>query len=120
LTQLFDAAHPVVNFAFFDPFQAVDAPLSLSFPRLRDPELSNLVETFLRVNPEPSEQRALNTRIMDRVNEIVPFVWLDHAPRSIFAHPNVVNIVQATLPDGEIAQDFLLGSHPTSQIWIKR
>jgi peptide/nickel transport system substrate-binding protein len=118
LTQQFDAAHPVVNFAFFDPEQA-NGPLTLSFPRLKDPEVSGLIEGFLRT-ADSRVWRAVNVRIMDRINELVPYIWLDHAPRTILAQPNVVNIVQATLPTGEMAQDFLLGSHPVAQIWIKR
>jgi len=119
LTQQFDAAHPVVNIAFFDPDQNSGA-LTLSFPRLSDPELSSLVEMFLRLPPEMPQWRAVNAKIMDRLNELVPFIWLDHAPRTILARPNVVNVVRSTLPDGELAEDFLLGSHPVSQIWIKR
>jgi ABC-type transport system substrate-binding protein len=120
LTQLFEATHPSQLTAFLDPGATRDGDLSLVFSRLNDPELGTRIEDLLRGEPEVGVWRAATARIVERVNVMIPFIWLDHAPRNFFARPNVVNITQATLPDGRVAQDFVLGSHSLSQIWIKR
>jgi peptide/nickel transport system substrate-binding protein len=120
LTQLFDAQHPTGITAYLDPGQTEPGQLTMVFSRLDDDELGERIDDLLRADPTPQNWKVANGRLMDRLNELVPFLWLDHSPRTIVARPNIVNIVQATLPDGEIAQDFHLGSHAVSQMWIRR
>jgi peptide/nickel transport system substrate-binding protein len=120
LTQLFDNGHPTGVVAYVDPDTARGENLSLSFSRITDPELGVRIEELLRGDPEEGHWRAASARLVERVNVMLPFVWLDHAPRTFFARPNVVNITQAYLPDGKLADDFHLGSHALSQVWIKR
>jgi peptide/nickel transport system substrate-binding protein len=121
LTQLFDSTHPVGMTAYLDPEPVRDDQLTVAFARLADPEIGVRAEALVRADPpENSTWRTATARLVERVNIMVPFIWLDHAPRTVVARPNVVNITQATLPDGGIAQDFHLGSHAVSQIWIKR
>jgi peptide/nickel transport system substrate-binding protein len=120
LTQLFDSFHPVGMSAYLDPNQAA-APYTMAFARLNDPEIGDAVESLVRTAPpEDANFRGATARLVERVNTMVPFIWLAHAPRTVVARPNVVNITVCTLPDGQPAQDFHLGSHAVAQIWIKR
>jgi peptide/nickel transport system substrate-binding protein len=119
LTQLFDATHPAAMTPFVDPDQA-DAEWSLSFSRVNDPEMGDRIEDLLRARPERSDWQAATARLVSRVNAMLPFLWLDHVPRTFMARANVVNVTRSTLPDGTPAQDFHLGSHGLAQIWIKR
>jgi peptide/nickel transport system substrate-binding protein len=120
VTQNFDYTRPTVTAAFFDPSQTAPGKPTLVFSRLNDAELGARIETLVRAAPTMEAWRTANTAVMNRLNELVPFIWLDHAPRTIVARPNLVNVVDATLPDGEVAADFTGGAHGLSQIWVRR
>jgi peptide/nickel transport system substrate-binding protein len=119
LTQMFDDAHPASMTVWLDPAQAREGGFSMVVSRLNDPEIGHRIETLMRGEPSEIAWRAATAELVERVNTLIPFIWLDHAPRTIIARPNVVNVVRATLPEGQPAQDFHLGSHALSQIWIK-
>jgi peptide/nickel transport system substrate-binding protein len=121
LTQLFDSFHPLGMAAYLDPEQTREDQLTMSFARLNDPEMGTLLEALVRADPpEERRWRAATARLVERVNVMIPFIWLDHAPRNVIARANVVNITRGTLPEGQPLQDFHLGSHAVAQIWIRR
>jgi ABC-type transport system substrate-binding protein len=118
VTQAFDATHPAVNMAFLDTGVARNR-LTIVFSRLDDAELGARIETLVRTPPEPESWRAANGQVMERLNQLVPFIWLDHAPRNIVARTTVVNVVDAMMPGGQRAADFTGGAHAVSQIWLR-
>jgi peptide/nickel transport system substrate-binding protein len=119
ITQLFESMHSSGMSAYLDPAQT-QSQFTMVFSRLNDPEMGNRIEDLLRAEPNESAWRAATARLVERVNVMIPFIWLDHAPRNIVARPNIVNITHATLPDGQVAMDFHAGSHALSQVWVKR
>jgi peptide/nickel transport system substrate-binding protein len=119
ITQLFESLHPSGMSANLDPSQA-GTKFTMVFSRLNDPEIGNRIEDLIRAEPNDSAWRAATARLVERVNIMVPFIWLDHAPRNVVARPNVVNITRFTLPDGMLGKDFHGGSHSLAQVWIKR
>jgi peptide/nickel transport system substrate-binding protein len=118
VTQAFDATHPAVNMAFIDTVVARN-PLTIVFSRLDDAELGARIESLYRTPPDPQLWKERNGQVMERLNQLVPFIWLDHAPRTVVARTTVVNVVDATLPDGAPAADFTGGAHAVSQIWLR-
>ena len=112
--------HPAQITTFIDPNQTREGQRSLVYSRLNDPGLTPRIEALLRGSPEVGVWQAATADLIERVNTMVPYIWLDHAPRNFFARTNVVNITQSTLPGGRVAADFHMGSHPLSQIWLKR
>jgi peptide/nickel transport system substrate-binding protein len=118
VTQAFDNPHPAINMAFLDTTQTKPGQATLVFSRLDDAELGDRIESVVR-QPTNDGWVVGNALVMERLNQLVPFIWLDHAPRTIIARSNVVNVVEATLPDGQVAADFTGGAHALSQIWLR-
>jgi peptide/nickel transport system substrate-binding protein len=118
LTQQFDNVHPYNELIYWQDWHKPLGTLSLNFSRLSDPQLTQLA--IDAAGSSGADEKAKYNAISKRMAEIVPFVWLAHAARTLIAKPRVVNLVKATLPDGKPMISFIQGSHATFQIWLRR
>jgi peptide/nickel transport system substrate-binding protein len=118
LTQQFDNPQASAENVYFLNYGLPAGSLNLNFARITDPEISRLAADAWSVKGE--QEVADYHAIAKRLAEVVPFVWLGHASRTVIAKNSVVNLVRATLPDGENTLQFVQGSHPIHQIWLKR
>ncbi len=93
--------------------------ISLNFPRLRDEQVDEALNTG-RTNPDPEVRKQAYARLQKRFAEIVPVVWLAHTRWVIAADNNVRDILNGPLPDGKPSMPILAGVTRLSQTWIQR
>jgi peptide/nickel transport system substrate-binding protein len=118
LTQQFDNVHPAPETVYLRDWHKPAGTMSLNFSRLSDAAITQLsVEASGSTGDLEKEKYAAVSR---RLAELVPFIWLAHASRTVIAKPRMVNVVRAPLPSGGRMLEFIQGSHPIHQIWIKR
>jgi len=118
LTQQFDNPQAGSDNVYWMNFGLPPEALQISFARITDPELNRLAEDAWSVKGEQETEDY--KAVARRLAEVVPYVWLGHASRTVIAKNSVVNVVRATLPDGTPMLQFTQGSHPVHQIWLKR
>jgi hypothetical protein len=118
LTQQFDNPLPSSENVYWMNFHQPPGSLSIAFARITDPEIDRLSDDAWSVTGE-AEKADFNA-IARRLAENVDFVWLGHASRTVVAKNSVVNIVRASLPGGDPTLQFIQGSHPLHQVWLKR
>jgi peptide/nickel transport system substrate-binding protein len=118
LTQQFDNPLPSSENVYWMNFHQPPGSLSIAFSRITDPEIDRLSDDAWSVTGEA--ETADYNAIAKRLAENVDFVWLGHASRTVVAKSSVVNIVRASLPGGETTLEFIQGSHPLHQVWLKR
>jgi peptide/nickel transport system substrate-binding protein len=118
LTQQFDNPQPGSDNVYWMNFGLPPEALQISFARITDPELNRLADdAWSHTGAEETEDFKAVAR---RLAEVVPFVWLGHASRTVIAKNSAVNVVRANLPDGTPMLEFSQGSHHVHQIWLKR
>jgi peptide/nickel transport system substrate-binding protein len=118
LTQQFDMVHPGNDTIYWHDWNRPLGPLSLDFARLSDPTLTRLAIEGLGSTGAVEKEKYAS--VSKRLAELVPFVWLAHASRTVIANPRLVNVVRAKLPDGTPMIEFMQGSHPLHQVWLRR
>jgi peptide/nickel transport system substrate-binding protein len=118
LTQQFDNIHPYNELIYWQDWGKPLGAISLNFSRLTDPEVTRLAIEASGATGD--EEKAAYHALSRRLAEVVPFIWLGHASRTVIAKPQLVNVVRTTLPDGQPMTSFIQGSHATYQIWLRR
>jgi ABC-type transport system substrate-binding protein len=68
---------------------------------------------------DPAKVKALVGQVQQRFAQTIPYIWLSHTERTIVANTKVVNLARWTLPDGSRGVDFIQGSVPLYQVWLK-
>jgi peptide/nickel transport system substrate-binding protein len=117
-TQQFDNPQASAENVYWLNWPLAPGAPNLNFSRVNDPEVDRLTAEAWSVKGE--KEKAAYAAIAKRFGEIVPFVWLAHASRTIVATNSVMNVVRSTLPDGDPMLQFIQGSHSVHQIWLKR
>jgi peptide/nickel transport system substrate-binding protein len=117
-TQQFDNVHPSNELLYWQDWGKPLGELSLNFARLADPDVTRLAIEAAGSTGDAERERY--HALSHRFAELVPFIWLGHATRSVVAQPRVVDLVRAPLPGGGSMIEFIQGSHPTFQIWLRR
>jgi len=116
--QLFDSPSPANDCVFWRASgKAVGTP-TLNFSRLNDPEMTKACDSIER-SADPAQIKQLVGQVQQRIAQTVPYIWLSHTPRTIVANTRVVNLANWTLPDGTRGLDFIQGSVPLYQVWLK-
>jgi peptide/nickel transport system substrate-binding protein len=118
LTQQFDNVHPGAETVYWQDWHKPLGTLSLNFSRLTDPDITRLSLEALAVTGAAEKEKF--AAVSKRLAEMVPFIWLAHASRTVIATPRLVNVVRAKLPDGRPMLEFIQGSHPLHQVWLRR
>jgi peptide/nickel transport system substrate-binding protein len=118
LTQQFDNPNPASEVVYWADNHKAPGALNINFSRISDPVVSELADRAWSTTGDVEKQ--VYADMGKRLGEVVPYVWLSHASRTVIAHPEVVNVVRATLPDGTPMLQFTQGAHRVHQIWVKR
>jgi peptide/nickel transport system substrate-binding protein len=118
LTQQFDNVNPGQDTVYWQDWHKPLGALSLNFSRLSDEAITKLSLEGLGTSGDVQKQKW--SAISKRLAELVPYVWLAHASRTVIAQPRLVNVVRTKAPGGQTQLEFMQGSHSIAQIWIKR
>jgi ABC-type transport system substrate-binding protein len=120
LTQQFDDVMPGPMTVFWQAWNKPLGTLSLNFARMNDAAVTQLAIEGLGASTAATQKEKYG-QLSKKLAQVVPYIWLAHASRSVIASPRLVNVVRAKLPgSGGRMLEFIQGSHLTSQIWIKR
>ncbi|MCU0268857.1 MAG: ABC transporter substrate-binding protein [Acidimicrobiales bacterium] len=114
----FGAPTPLQESVWWHP-QNVKPPgtLGLNFARNDDDRIGTALDQARAVE-DPAEQKRLYNDVVRYLNEDLPYIWLIHSESYFVAEPNLVNLVNYTLPDGAPGLPVINGSHPLWQVWI--
>jgi peptide/nickel transport system substrate-binding protein len=118
LTQQFDNVHPGPETVYWQDWHKPLGTLSLNFSRMTDADVTRLSLEGLGATGAVEKEKY--AALSKRIAEVVPFIWLAHASRTVIAKPRLVNVVRAKLPTGKPMLEFIQGSHLVDQIWLRR
>lgn len=113
----FGAPDPFVDSVAWDAsaIRPIDEP-ALNSARINDVDLT-IALTQASANTDRARQAAFFAVVQERLAETVPFIWLFHGTNAVIASPNLVNVVNWTLPDGAKGLELDRGTHSLFQIW---
>jgi peptide/nickel transport system substrate-binding protein len=118
LTQQWDNVHPYNEVVYWQDWKKPLGTISINFSRLNDPKITQLaIEASGTTGAVEKEKYA---GLAKRFAELVPYIWLAHASRTVIAKPRLVNVVRAKLPGGQAMLEFIQGSHALDQVWLRR
>ncbi|GAA4210826.1 hypothetical protein GCM10022252_79150 [Streptosporangium oxazolinicum] len=93
--------------------------IATNVSRIRDLRLDDALDRG-RSTDDLVVRRQAYTTVQRRVNELVPFIWIDHLSTvGVIASPKVRGITDHTLPDGAKGLPLNGRVHPFAQIWIQ-
>jgi peptide/nickel transport system substrate-binding protein len=116
LWRQFGAVDPDSDMLWLDS-ESIGA-ISLNFARHADDQIDEWLDEQ-RVSQDFEERKELWRNINERLNERVPYIWLNHTVWGIVAEPEVQGIVTPTLVDGEtIARPLNNGRIEVAQLWL--
>jgi peptide/nickel transport system substrate-binding protein len=119
LWQQFDSPNPISEVVWWIPENAKPIPeFNLNFARNKDDAISAAAKVLTQTE-DPAEQMAQFKVLQERLAADIPYVWLYHTQLSIVASNKLVNVINATLPDGQQALGLRSGAHSLDQIWIR-
>ena len=113
----FGALDPDYDATFLD--QRSLGAISINWPRLDSDEIQALL-LEQRASSDMEERKEIWGQINTLINEQVPYIWLYHTDWAIAAQPELQDVVEATLPDGQAAYPVAEGRHFLHQIWIEQ
>ena len=91
--------------------------ISLNFARNSDPDIDEWLDQQ-RVSLDLEERIALWDRISRRLNEDLPYLWLNHTLWGIVAHPAVQGFELLTFPEGGTVRPFGNGRFEAGALWL--
>jgi len=122
LWRQFGATDPDGEYVWWDIKNAnPDAGLALNFARIEDQALTDAMDEG-RAGSTFDERKAAYDEAQMRLNEVIPYVWLDHTLWAIAADTSVRNIGTTTLPDGGAGFGFgtgFAGAIQLTEVWME-
>jgi len=113
----FDSPHPLGDSIWWHPNTAKPiGELALNFARNKDERIGAALDQA-RETTDKAREKELYGDVQRYLAEDIPYVWLYHTQISIVAAPDLVNVVNYTLPTGQKGIEIQGGSHPLYQIW---
>lgn len=96
----------------------------LNFPNLVDDQIDDALDRG-RQSPDPADRQQAYADFQQRLNEVIPYVWLNHTMWVVAAENNVRGIGNGVLPDGSEAYPLggvgtFGGVHRLTQTWIEQ
>ena len=85
-------------------------------PRNKDERIGAALDAA-RETPDKQREKELYGEVQQYLAEDIPYVWLYHTQISIVAAPDLVNVVNYSLPTGQKGLEIQGGSHPLYQVW---
>ncbi|MGQ0823443.1 MAG: ABC transporter substrate-binding protein [Actinomycetota bacterium] len=116
LWRQFGALDPDYDATFID--QRSLGAISINWPRLDNDEIQALM-LQQRAEPDLEARREAWGEINTLINDVVPYIWLNHTVWAITTTPEVHGVEAATLPDGSKAYPIAEGRHFLQQIWVE-
>lgn len=122
LWRQFGATDPDGEYVWWDIKNAnPEAGLALNFSRIQDQALTDAMDEG-RAGTTFDERKAAYDEAQMRINQDIPFLWLDHTLWAIAADTTVRNIGTATLPDGSPRFGFatgFAGAISLTEVWVE-
>jgi ABC-type transport system substrate-binding protein len=113
----FDAPHPLGDSIWWHPNTAEPiGQIALNFARNDDPRIGDALDRA-RETTDKAKEKELYGDVQRYLAEDIPYVWLSHTQISVVASPEIVNVVNYTLPTGQKGIEIQGGSHPLYQVW---
>lgn len=113
----FDSPHPLGDSIWWHPNTAKPiGEIALNFARNKDERIGAALDQA-RETTDKAREKELYGDVQRYMAEDIPYVWLYHTQISIVAAPDLVNVVNYTLPTGQKGIEIQGGSHPLYQIW---
>jgi ABC-type transport system substrate-binding protein len=93
-------------------------PISLNFARHSDPQIDEWLDEQ-RVSPDADERKQLWANISERLNERLPYIWLNHTLWAIVAADDLHGFESTTFPDDDEnhVRPFSNGSFVLTSVW---
>ncbi len=115
LWRQFGATDPDSDMLWLDS-ESIGA-ISVNWPRIDNPEIDGWLDEQ-RVASDFETRKELWANINDKLNEELPYIWLNHTLWAIAAQDNVHGVADPTFPDGEPLEPFNNGRNEFTSIWI--
>ena len=113
----FDSPHPLGDSIWWHPNTVKPiGELGLNFARNKDERIGVALDAT-RETPDKNREKELYGEVQQYLAEDIPYVWLYHTQISVVAAPDLVNVVNYTLPTGQKGLEIQGGSHPLYQVW---
>lgn len=92
-------------------------PISLNFARHSDPQIDEWLDAQ-RISGDLEERQELWANISQRLNERLPYIWLNHTLWGIVAKPTIHGVEGMSFPDGDgTVRAFSNGRFELTEIW---
>jgi ABC-type transport system substrate-binding protein len=122
LWRQFGATDPDGEYVWWDIKNAdPDAGLALNFSRIQDQALTDAMDAG-REGTTFDERKTAYDEAQMRINQDIPFLWLDHTLWAIAADNTVRNIGVTTLPNGDEGFGFAVGfagAISLTEVWME-
>ncbi len=115
LYRQFGALDPDYDAAFID--QRSLGGISINWPRLDNDEIQALL-LQQREEGDFETRKEIWGEINTKINDITPYIWINHTMWGIVAKPEVKGVVGFTLPSGQTTYGMNEGRHSLTNIWI--
>jgi len=114
---LFASPDPILEATWWDPknFNPETPGFSLNFARFNDPEIG-IAFTRARGSTDREQVKRDIGVVVQRINDIVPYIWLNHRWHVLVASEHIANVTNWHLPDGE--QGNRGSAMMVHQIWL--
>ncbi|MGQ0823442.1 MAG: ABC transporter substrate-binding protein [Actinomycetota bacterium] len=115
LWRQFGAGDPDQDMLWLDS-ESIGA-ISVNWPRIDDPEIDGWLDEQ-RVELDVDARRQDWANIGEQLNELVPYIWLNHTLWAVVAKDNVHGLGEQTAPGGEEIEGFNNGRAEITQAWM--
>ncbi|MGH7734624.1 MAG: hypothetical protein ACREOE_13235, partial [Gemmatimonadales bacterium] len=112
----FAAVDPDLNYLFWSPTE-IFGGLAVNFSRNTDHQLETLLQTGRR-STDPAARASAYRSLAKRLNQDLPYIWLDRTIWAVVADSKVRNFNNPTTPAGGKAYGMIVGTIWTPQIWL--
>jgi len=117
LWRQFGAVDPDQDMLWLDS-ESIEA-ISVNWPRIADPEIDEWLDQQ-RVELDFDARKQLWTNIGEKLNEDLPYIWLNHTLWAVAANDNVDGLGQQTAPGGEEILPFNNGRAEITEAWLEQ
>lgn len=112
----FAAVDPDLNYLWWSPTE-IFGSLAVNFARNTDKQIETYLQTGRRSTDQSTRTEAYKA-MAKRINQDLPYIWLDRTIWAVVAQPKVQNFANPTTPAGGKAYGMIVGTIWASQIWL--
>ena len=112
----FAAVDPDLNYLWWSPTE-IFGGLAVNFARNTDQQIETYLQTGRRSTDQATRAEAYKA-LAKRLNQDIPYIWLDRTSWAVVAQPKVQNFNNPTTPSGGKAYGMIVGTVWAPQIWL--